>query len=71
VLVLDTQRCTILTLGEGEGASPRLLQEDVAQKPAVCVSCLRQAGKMMGASGRGVGGNAGANCLHTTTLKSL
>ena len=60
----------ILTLGEGEGALG-LLQEDTAQKPAVCISCLLQAGGRMGASGGGEQtGNKEANCLYTT-LKSL
>jgi hypothetical protein len=55
----------ILTLeerpGKGEGALG-LLQEDTAQKPAVCISCLLQAGGRMGASGRDGAGNTEANC---------
>ena len=56
----------ILTLREGEGIQA-LLQEDTAQKPAVCISRLPQAGRRMEASVRE---NAEANCLYTT-LKSL
>jgi hypothetical protein len=51
---------------EGEVAQG-LLQEDTAQKPAVCISHLLRAGRRMGAS---VGEITEANCLYTT-LKSL
>jgi hypothetical protein len=46
----------ILTLGERPGKGQRalgLLQEDTAQKPVVCVSCLLRAGGRIGTSGRG------------------
>ena len=39
---------------EEEGAQS-LMQEDTAQKPAVSVSCLLQAGRRMGGSGEGQG----------------
>jgi hypothetical protein len=45
----------ILMLEVG-GGSFRLLQEDTAQKPAVCVAYLSRARGKMGASGQGGGG---------------
>jgi hypothetical protein len=53
----------ILTLGGG--GSPRLLQEDAAQKPAVCKSCLPGRGRG-GASGRERRGKL--YCLYNTEV---
>jgi hypothetical protein len=54
---------------EGEGAQG-LLQEDTAQKPAVCISCLLRAGVRMGASG-GVGWGGGVKKQISAEIRGL
>jgi hypothetical protein len=56
----------------GRGGSPRLLKEDAAQKPAVCIPipCFTKGWRGMGVSGVGKrgAGNPEANCLYTTLM---